>query len=300
MRQNTIGIDLGGTNIRVALVEDHGMILKELNEKTEVEKGPEFVINKMVRMINEINQGENVKSVGIGAPGPLDLKKGLILDPPHLPGWTEIPLVRILEKETGLNVFLDNDANAAALAESLLGAGRDYESVYYITISTGVGAGFVINGKIFQGAQGYAGEIGNMIVNNAGQSYLGLNRGALEGITSGSSITREGMVRLGVKGGTEEVFLLAKNGDIVANEIIDEVIKHMAIAIANIIHTINPAVFILGGGVMKSEQQILEPLREKVKEFVYPGLKEIIRIHPAQLGTRAGIVGASLIPRQYE
>jgi len=298
MSNYTIGVDLGGTNVRVALVDLEGTIIKEVNQPTEAAKGPDYVINKMIAMIAEITENESVSSVGIGSPGPLDPRTGVIIEPPNLPGWRNIPLVELIKKETGLQVVLDNDANSAALAESRVGAGKGYESVYYLTISTGVGGGFVINGNIYLGAQGYAGEVANMIVQPNGKKHSNLNPGALEGLASGTAITREGRERLGITGGAEEVFKLAAEGNSEAQFIIDEAVTYLAIGIANLAHSVNPDIFILGGGVMKSEKQFLEPLRQKVKSFVYEGLKEHIKIVPAALGTKAGIVGAALLPRQ--
>jgi glucokinase len=293
-----IGVDLGGTNVRVALVDRQGLIVKELSDKTEVEREPDYVISKIARMINELKCEGNVSDVGIGAPGPLDAKAGFILDPPNLPGWTNIPIVELIEKRVGLNVVLDNDANAAALAESIYGSGRGYSSVYYLTVSTGIGGGFVINGNLFQGAQGYAGEIGNMIIVPNGRKQSSLNAGALEALASGTAIARDGRERLGISGGAEEVFTLAEKGNVAAQKIIEKAINYLAIGIANLAHAVNPEIFVLGGGVMQSEKQVLEPLRKKVKEYLYPGLKDTIRIVPAGLGTKAGIVGASLLPIQ--
>ncbi|MBD8070578.1 ROK family protein [Bacillus sp. PS06] len=291
-----MGVDLGGTNLRVGLVDHMGNIHNELNIGTEAHKGPDYVIKNMIELIKEVKGEKSVFAVGVGAPGPLDTKKGVILDPPYLPGWYGIPFVHTLEQETGLKVILDNDANAAALAESLFGAGQGYESSYYITVSTGVGGAFVFNGKVFQGAQGYAGEIGNMVINPNGEKHSSLNRGALEGIASGTAIARAGEQRLGLMGGTEEVFHAALKGNDEATKIIDEAITALSIGIANLAHAINPAIFILGGGVLKSEQQLLNPLRLKVKEYLYPELQQTIEIVPANLGTKAGVIGAAFLP----
>ena len=297
MSSFTIGVDLGGTNIRVALVDESGTILREVEERTEAEKGSDYVIGKMTRMICEIKGNVEVLGIGIGAPGPLDPFTGIILSPPNLPGWTEVPLVEKVKNATGLPVTLDNDANAAALAEAKWGAGADCSSVFYITVSTGIGGGFVIDGELFQGAQGYSGEIGNMIVSPNGKTHSNLNPGALEALASGTAISREGKTRLGVSGGAEEVFLLADKGNRIAQAIIDEALNYLAIGIANLSHAINPEIFVLGGGVMKSEQQVLQPLRGKVKNFLYPGLQDCMKIERAALHTKAGVIGAACLVR---
>lgn len=289
-----IGVDLGGTNLRVALVRENGTIVRESEQLTEAEKGPESVITKMMDMIRGIKGEDTIKGVGIGSPGPLDPFTGTIHQPPNLPGWDSIPLARILEESLGEHVEIDNDANAAALAEARFGAGAGAQSVYYITVSTGVGGGFVIGGEVFQGATGYAAEIGNMIILPGGPTHNSLNAGALESLASGTAIGLAGQ-KAGIAGGAEEVFRLAMIHDPKAQSIIDEALNYLAIGIANLAHAVNPSIFVMGGGVMKSESQVLEPLREKVKTYVYPGLKHSIKIVPASLGSKAGVVGAAFL-----
>lgn len=299
MKNYTIGIDLGGTNIRVALVNEIGVIVNEVSKKTEADKGPNFIIGHMVEMIKDIKSGQKVSSIGVGSPGPLDPFRGVILSPPNLPGWDEVPLVQMLQDEfSNLPVYLDNDANAAALAEARLGAGRGCKSVFYITWSTGIGGGFVINDQIFQGAQGYAGEFGNMIVQPNGYKYSSLNPGALEALASGTAIGHLGAKRLAITGGAEEVFKLASKGNKEASAILNEVVDYLAIGIANIVHVINPEVFVIGGGVMQSKDLVFETLTKKVQTYVYASLSNSIRIKPAVLGTKSGVVGASLLGRR--
>src|SRR5690606_1328246 len=296
MRDYTIGIDLGGTNLRVALVDKNGTILQELERSTEPEKGPEFVVRNMVEMIQSVKGDHQVDSVGISSTSPLNPRTGVIIEPPNLTGWSNVPIVEMLQKAINIPVTLDNDANAAALAEATIGAGAGHESVFYITVSTGIGGGYIIENKVVQGAQGYAGEIGNMIVVPNGRKHSNLNPGALEALSSGTAIAHIAEEK-GITGGTAEVFRLAEEGNDVAREIIDEALTYLAIGIANLTHAVNPDVFVLGGGVMKSEKQVLEPLREKVKNLLYPGLRDSIKIVPAGLGSKAGVVGAALLPR---
>ncbi|PFA66784.1 glucose kinase [Bacillus sp. AFS015802] len=289
-----IGVDLGGTNMRAALLDDKGGILKEAKEKTEAHAGPVKVIANLISLIERVKGDEDVLGIGIGCPGPLDARSGTILSPPNLPGWDRIPLASIVEEHFELPVKVENDANVAAVAEAKLGAGAGYESIYYLTVSTGVGGGFVIKGKVFQGANGYAGEVGNMIVVPNGRKHPSLNPGALESLASGTAIGAAGESN-GIPGGSEAVFNEARNGNEAAQCIIDESVDYLAMAIANLTHAINPDVFVLGGGVMSAEEQILHPLRAKVKEYVYPELKELVRIVPAKLGSNSGVIGAGFI-----
>lgn len=295
----TIGIDLGGTNLRIGLFNEQGEIVEEYSRATEAEKGPEFAVNNMQEVINRLKQQYEIKAVGIGSPGPLDPYEGVIIEPPNLTGWVNVPLVKMLEEKTGIPVKLENDANAAALAEATLGAGKGAKSVFYVTVSTGVGGGYVNNGELISGAQGNCGEIGNMIVNPSPDAYQGpgLNKGALEGLASGTAIGRIGKERLGITNGAQGVFELASQGDKAAQDILDEAINYLAIGLANIVHTVNPEVIVIGGGVMKSKDLILQPLIEKTRNYLYPSLRDSLIIKPALLDQKAGLIGAGLLPK---
>lgn len=295
----TIGIDLGGTNLRIGLFNEQGEIVEEYSRATEAEKGPEFAVNNMQEVINRLKQQYDIKAVGIGSPGPLDPYEGVIIEPPNLTGWVNVPLVRMLEEKTGIPVKLENDANAAALAEATLGAGKGAKSVFYVTVSTGVGGGYVNNGELISGAQGNCGEIGNMIVNPSPDAYQGpgLNKGALEGLASGTAIGRIGKERLGITNGAQGVFELASQGNKGAQDILDEAINYLAIGLANIVHTVNPEVIVIGGGVMKSKDLILQPLIEKTRNYLYPSLRNSLIIKPALLDQKAGLIGAGLLPK---
>ncbi|MCH1624315.1 ROK family protein [Ferdinandcohnia quinoae] len=290
-----VGIDLGGTNVRVALINKEGAILDLLQAATEASKGYKHTINKMSEMINQICDGKEIEGIGIGAPGPLDNKTGVILSPPNLPDWDHVPIVKILKERFGTTVILNNDASVAALAEANVGSGVGYDSVYYLTVSTGIGGGFVINKQLFNGAQGYAAEIGNMILDPNGYKHNNLNKGSFEGLASGTSIARRATEQYGIKGGAKEVFRLAAEGQTQAKHIIDDTVDYLAMGIANIAHIVNPAIFVMGGGVMESKEFILSPLREKVKEYLYPALAETIKIAPASLGGNAGVIGAAML-----
>ncbi|MYL37599.1 ROK family protein [Halobacillus litoralis] len=297
MAMKTIGIDLGGTNLRAGVVDEKGSILVEKSIRTETDKEPVYVIQQMNDMIKELMDSHDIASIGIGSPGPLNPHEGRILSPPNLPGWDDVPLVDEVQAAVDIPVYLDNDANAAALAEAKFGAGRGHSSSYYITISTGIGGGYVLDGKIVQGAQGYAGEIGNMILKPDGPSWSNLNAGSFEALASGTSIGREGKARLGVDGGAEEVFRKVKEGHEGAAIIIDDTITYLAMGIANLTHIVNPSVFVLGGGVMQAEDLLLVPLRERLNDFLYPQLRNQVKLEPAELGTKSGLIGAALLGR---
>ncbi|MFD2215057.1 ROK family protein [Metabacillus endolithicus] len=296
---HTIGIDLGGTNLRIGVFNEQGEIINEQSQPTEAAKGPQYVINQMAEIINQLKATYKIKAIGIGSPGPLNPHDGIIIEPPNLPGWVNIPIVQLLEEKISLPVKLENDANAAALAEATLGAGKGASSVFFITVSTGIGGGYVLNGELVSGAQGSCGEIGNMIVNPSPDAYHGpgLNKGALEGLASGTAIGRIGKERLNITNGAQGVFHLAEQGNKEAQAILDEAINYLAIGLANIVHTVNPEIIVIGGGVMKSKHLIVEPLIEKTKGYLYPSLKEDFVLKPALLDQKAGLIGAGLLPK---
>lgn len=298
MEKYLLGIDLGGTNLRVAVVTTEGKIIEETNIKTESDMGPHFVIDQMIQLCKGILQERNIEAIGIGSPGPLDVKEGVILSPNNLPGWDNIPLVSMLEKALQKKVVLDNDANAAALAEALMGAGKGKESVFYMTVSTGVGGGFVFRKQLLQGANFCAGEIGNLIVESDGPPHHALNVGALETLASGTAVKKRGIEQLGITGHAGEVFGLAMNGDKQAQEIVNQMITSLAKGIANIVHTVDPHIIVLGGGVMQSKEYIMPLLLERVNDYLYPQLRDKVQIECATLGTKAGVIGAALLTQQ--
>ncbi|MYL53966.1 ROK family protein [Pontibacillus yanchengensis] len=290
--QQVIGIDLGGTNLRVAVVNEDGTLVKETSTPTDSDRGPEAIIEDMIRFITDFQvEFPGITGVGIGSPGPLDAETGVILNPPNLPGWKHVPLTKQIREAVNLPVFLENDANVAALAEATSGAGVGHESVYYITWSTGIGGGFVLKGKLQPGSAGYAGEIGNMIVQPGGTQYATLNPGALEAVASGTAIGLEGKRQLGIDGGAEVVFNLANKGNTEAKRIIDDAMDYLAIGIANITFALDPSLFILGGGVMQAGDELLTSLHEKVHSILYEGQK--VEMKKATLGGKAGVIGAA-------
>lgn len=299
MGRNLLGIDLGGTNLRVALVTAGGEILEEHIVPTETEKGPFHIIQVMANLCKNFMHLNQIEAIGIGAPGPLDSKQGLILSPPNLPGWDEIPLVMILEKLLNKKVVLDNDANAAALAEAMIGIGKDEESIFYMTVSTGVGGGYIYQKQIIQGAHSCAGEIGNMIIDREGPVHANLNIGSLESLASGTALKAAGRDKLGLEGHAGELFLLAMDGHNEAIVIVDNMLNHLAKGIANIVHTVDPHMIVLGGGVMQSKEYIMPILHKKMNHFLYPQLRNQVKIKCASLGTRAGVIGAALLTKQF-
>ncbi|MCA0991558.1 ROK family protein [Pseudalkalibacillus hwajinpoensis] len=293
-----IGVDLGGTNLRVGIVDENGRILQVKQIATQADQGYELIIERMTNLIKKVKKAYSAVSIGIGSPGPLNPFDGIVVSPPNLPGWKDVPITAMIQEAIGIPTYLVNDADAAALGEALYGGGKGRESTFYITVSTGVGGGYVQNNRLMQGEHGYSAEIGNMIIQPGGQKHANMNAGSLEALASGTSIAREGQARLGKTLGAEDVFQLAKEDNEEAVKIIDEAVDALAIGIANLVHTVDPSIFILGGGVMQAKDMILPMLRKKVDVYVYEGLQGKIAIEPVQLHDKAGIIGAAMHGRQ--
>lgn len=171
-----IGIDLGGTNVRTLLVDENGKSYSEVKDSTERENGPDYVVSKIIRQIENIDYTQcggldNIEGIGIGVPGPVDTENGVMIMATNLPGFEQYPICEKISDRFNLPVFIDNDANVAGLAEALLGAGKGKPTCYYVTISTGIGGAFVVNGQLVSGGRGHAGEIGNIIVKNNGYKF---------------------------------------------------------------------------------------------------------------------------------
>lgn len=294
-----MGVDLGGTNLRIGVLNEENSLIYSDQIETKAKRGPEAIINDIYKMMEKaIENCPRVQAVGIGSPGPLDPYQGIIKSPPYLPGWDNIPLKKKLEDVCSFPVFVENDAKAAALAEAWHGAGKGFNSVYYITVSTGLGGALIVNKEIFQGQDGYAGEIGNMIITSGGHKHSTLNAGALETLVSGTALSRMAREQLGIEGGAKEVFHLAlKDDNQSALDLIKTSISHLAIGIANIAHVLNPSLFILGGGVaLGGGDWLVNEVKQQAGKYIYPGMN--IPIKKARLGGDAGIIGAALVGKK--
>lgn len=297
-----IGIDLGGTNLRTLLVDENGKSYSEVKDVTERENGPDYVCEKIIHQIESLDTSvcnglEGVEGIGIGVPGPVDTRNGVMIMATNLPGFENYPICKKLSDKFNLPTFIDNDANVAGLAEAILGAGKGYPIVYYVTISTGIGGALIVDGKLVSGGRGHAGEIGNIIVKNDGYKFGGLNAGAAEGEASGTAITRKGKELLGddAVNHAGDVFRLASEGNEKAKQIVDEVISEWATLFANIAHTVDPYVFVVGGGVMKSKDYFLDRLVAEFNEKIHVGMRGHIQFLTPEIAD-CGAIGAAMLP----
>lgn len=307
-----IGVDLGGTKIAVGVVDKHGRVLKKKKEKTEIEKGPFGIINQMLKLTEDVSREyiQDIEAIGIGAAGPLNTREGLLLSPPNLPNWERVQLTQPFEKKFKIPVYLENDANAAALGELFFGAGRGCANIIYLTISTGIGGGIIINGKLYTGANYNAGEVGHVVLDKDGPLCGCGSYGCLEAFASGTAIAkraREHIIKEGIKTKiltiakstenitAENVFLAAKEGDKFAISLLDEILNYLGIGIAGLCNIFNPECIILGGGVTKIGNILFEKVRRVVDFRCFKPIADAVKILPAKLKDNVGIVGAASV-----
>ncbi|MGG7179441.1 ROK family protein [Clostridium paraputrificum] len=306
MRRYVIGVDLGGTKISTALSTKEGKILKNIVVPTKSEEGEVAVLNRIINTIETVLDESNVnidevEAIGIGSPGPLDAINGIIVTTPNLP-FENYNLVQPLKERFNTPVYLDNDANVAAIGEYMFGAGKGKRNIVYFTVSTGVGGGAILEGNIYRGSTSNALEIGHTTVDPNGPRCNCGNIGCLEAMSSGTAIGKRGKEAVSTNVETSlkkyedvtsfEVFKEAANGDEVSKDIIDSALTYLGIGIANAIAIFDPQVVIIGGGVSKAGDIVFDKVKEVVKKRCFKAMAEACEIVPAGLGTDAGVVGA--------
>ncbi|OSA90818.1 UNVERIFIED_ORG: sugar kinase [Clostridium botulinum] len=288
-----IGIDIGGTNLRAAILDEECNLVDKLKISNEVEKGPEYNLVKLILEIKERWSDKEIISVGVGCPGPLDIRSGTILVTPNLRTWEYFKLKEYLEDKFDLPVFVNNDANVAGYSEAMVGAGKGAESVYYMTLSTGIGGGFIYKGEIVSGFNSIAAEIGNMIINEDTYKHSNMNYGGLEGQCSGVNIARISSEIIGGELTTKDVFEGAEKGNMELQKMLSEWVINVSKAIANIIVTVDPEVIVLGGSVIINNPSYLNKIKEETQKRVFDGIK--INIKLAEIGDYTGLIGAGLL-----
>ena len=291
-----IGIDLGGSNVRVAKMDAEGRIVQDVIAPSHGKEGPEKIEANILGLLEQFDLSD-VRSIGLAIPGPVDAEKNVITMATNIPGCEGYPFAANMEKITSIPVFLDNDANAAGLAEALLGSGKGYNIVYFITHSTGIGGGLIINGKIISGHKGYAGEIANVIVDPEAKQYpiyKHLNRGGVETIASGTAIGLIGNDLIGSEANSaRKVFILATEGNEKAKAILDKMSKDLATCMAQISAIVAPDCFVIGGGCAKSSMLYFDQLKEYFKSMAHEGMREVPILKAAL--QEPGVLGAAMI-----
>lgn len=290
----SIGVDVGGTKIAYGLLR--GDQLLERHQQPTPETGWEAVLDAIAAHVTELEQKHgDVRLVGVGVPGPLNAERTHVKFAPNIYGFVNVPIVDGLRERLNQRVILENDAKAAALAEAHLGAARGTESSVYVTVSTGIGAGIVLNGRLWRGRHGIAGELGHVTVIPGGPvSGAGLD-GALEAVASGTAIARDASYALNRDVSTAEAFQLAEQGQPAARRVVEQALKHIGVALADLQKVLDPEVFVIGGGVASVGDSFFRGVQEAANEYCQ-GFAPV-SIRRAQLGTDAGVIGAALAAR---
>jgi glucokinase len=302
-----VGIDLGGTEIKAGLVDSEKGIIKKIAHPTEVEKGNQKVIENITLVASELMKGVEVQSIGIGSPGSIDRGKGVVRFSPNFPEWHDFELGENIKKNTGVEVFVENDANAFALGEWYFGKAKGLTDFIALTLGTGIGSGVVCNGLFLTGKNGLAPELGHMVVISNGPQCGCGNRGCVEAIASAKSIAREARnlierypnsLVLKLAGSKEKieskhVFDAYKQNDPLSRIVVNFAIDALAQAIGNYIHAFNPEKIIIGGGMSKAGDTLFIPLKETVKKFVMNSFANTYTIEQSFLVEDAGILGAA-------
>lgn len=308
MGPGVIGVDLGGTNLRVALLNSDGIILNKHKEATQAALGWKNVVERLVCAISRqrqiaVQRGLNVATVGVGAPGVIRMETGVVVRSPNFPDWNSLPLRDHLEKELHIPVVIENDANAAALGEQWRGAGHGISSMILLTLGTGVGGGIVLNDKVWHGADGMAGEIGHMTLIPDGRSCTCGNTGCLEMYASARGIVQsynEELIKtksetqpVFIQVTSENVYQAAREGDTIAQRVMKNMGRMLGIGIANLINIFNPQMIVIGGGVKDAWPLFIGATREEIMKRAFQVPAERTQIVPSLLGDDAGMVGAA-------
>lgn len=290
-----IGVDLGGTNVRAALVDELGQILHIEKRDAQAHESAEIIVDNLIQCIQSLPNYQSAVGIGIGVPGPVDFKAGRMIMATNIPALTMYPLKKILEEKLSIPVFLDNDANVAGLAEALVGAGKGKDVVYYVTQSTGIGGALVVNGRVVSGRVGHAGEVGNCIIDLNRDKVNHLNVGAIENEASGTAIIRKGQALLSKEITSAYDVFKRMNEDPQAKAIITTMAQDMATMFSYIAHIVDPDAFIIGGGVSLSSDAYFDIMKQSYASKVHPPLANTPFLK-AELA-EPGLIGAAMLPK---
>lgn len=308
-----IGIDLGGTTVKFAILNLEGDIQTKWSIVTDTTDEGSHIVPSIVESINHHLDLYNMSSkdfigIGMGSPGTVSRKDGTVIGAFNLNWKTLQPVREQIEEGTGIPFYLDNDANVAALGEQWLGAGNNEPNVVFVTLGTGVGGGIVMEGQLIHGAIDSAGEIGHMTIDRDGYDCTCGKKGCLETVASATGVARlardmsesfagESELKKRIDDGelidAKVVFDEAKSGDVFANIVVDQVSEYLGLACGNIANLLNPSTIVIGGGVSKAGEFLAERIREEFKQYAFPTIRETTHIRIAELGNDAGVIGAS-------
>lgn len=313
MEKFLIGVDLGGTNIRMGIVTPEGKLLRKVQYATDICRGglvlfEELVVNLKDLIRTHFKESNQLIGIGIGVAGPIDMKRGVIVEPPNLPDLKGFPLRDFLKGEIASPIAIENDANAFTLGEGWVGAAKNCQHYCGMTLGTGVGGGIVVDGAILHGAEGMAGEVGHMVINPEGPPCGCGGKGCLEVYASGAGIKRMALEAIEKGGGegilkqsggdpqkvtSEKVFEAAQLGDLKARDIFNEMGRFLGLGLVNLIHLFNPEKIVIGGKVSRAWDHFIKSTMETVKGRAMKGPREKVEVVRALYGDDAGMLGAA-------
>ena len=308
-----LAIDIGGTKMMAAVITSEGRMLASDVCPTRADKGVSSIIERLFATIDEllgqdITEVSDPGGIGIACAGGIDTVMGMITQSPNLPGWHDVPLAEIVSERYKVDAYLINDASAAALGEHRFGAGKGINNLVMITLGTGIGGGIVINGELYLGAHGSAGEIGHMIIDVNGPPCACGSNGCLESFASGKALARSAINRIkqgeesslsGMVEGrideitSEDVGAAAKDGDVLALDVFSRAAYYLGIGLVNLVNIFNPEMIVLGGGMVEQFDLLIEPARQIMSERAFKIAAQGVDIAAAQLGNDAGVYGAA-------
>jgi len=312
----TIGIDLGGTNIKGGVCDAHSALIARHSIDTQAERGPDHVIRRMAELVDELRRRAKldpaqVAGVGVGAPGPMSHKRGVVYHAPNLPGFVDIPLRDRMQAATGFRSVIENDANAAAYGEFAAGAGRDVRDMVMLTLGTGIGGGIILDGQLCRGYFDNAGEVGHTLVVPNGRAcpcgqhgclerYASANAVAerlAEAVTAGEDSILKPKVLAHTAFDARDVLAAIDQGDTLAARIWDETCFYLALSVVNLQHVLNPELVVFAGGLINAGQRLLSLVQHHFERLSWKIAPDQPRIALATLGTDAGTIGAAVLAR---
>ncbi|MCS7045567.1 MAG: ROK family glucokinase [Gemmataceae bacterium] len=314
-----VGLDVGGTSMKAGVVDDSGRSMGNVSLPTEAHRGQEFGLERMCETIRQAVAAANLKmsdiaAIGVATPGTMDIPAGIILDPPNLKPWRNVPVRDYVQKKFKLPTAFQNDANAAAYGEYWAGAGKQARSMVLFTLGTGIGGGIIIGDMVLEGEHSHGAEVGHIKIEMTKPRQCGCGRwGCLEAYASATAVVKratESLAKRGVKsqlkglankeGGltARDVFAAAEAGDALAAEIVEDTAYYLAVGATNLMHTIDPDMVVFAGGMVAAGESFLQQIRKHVAQLAFPVPAEKTQIVYAQLGSDAGYIGAAACARR--
>lgn len=312
-----IGIDLGGTNIKIGCFDSKLKLLCKASVATEASLGPDAVVEKIAQTVEKLLADSklsltDVKAAGIGAPGPANLKKGVIIASPNMPLFKDVPLRNMLSQQLGVDCILENDANAACWGEFICGAGKGVKDMVFFTLGTGIGGGIITDGKLVHGCADNAAELGHSIIYPDGRECNCGQKGCVEAYASASSTAKRATEA--IEAGTEsslkkildekgqitskDIYEHLAAGDALAKEITDDTAKALALICINVLHATEPARIVFAGGMIAAGDVLLNRIKDYFNEYIWSLKTESVEICFATLGEDAGIIGAAALAKE--